>query len=358
MTRAFHPAAWLAWTAAAVVVVQGLEHPLLLGVALAAITFVAVTMAADGGPYGLMLKIGLVALGIRVVLFGLTGHPAGTTVASLPTLKLPSLLGGFALGGDVSAEVLVASAVEGARLAAVLVCFGTFLSVVEVARMIRLVPRFLFEAGLVVAIGVSFVPTLVRTARDVREAQRMRGHRARGIRAVAPVAMPILATTLERAVTVAESMEARGYGRARSDASAREARARAAVLASATVTVLGAVAAAFRWGGPASWALPVAGAVPLAVSLRALSRLSARTTYRRDRPTGWDRALLAGSVALAAAALLARRLDPAAFAYSPYPAVSQPETEVWGVLLVAGLAIPPAIAAARTVWLRRKEAPA
>jgi energy-coupling factor transport system permease protein len=357
--RPFHPAAWLVWTASAVLVTQSVSHPLLLVVAIAAIAFVSATQATDGGPYALMLRIGLIALAVRVVLFGLTGHPGGTTLATLPVLRLPRALGGFTLGGDVTAEVLVASGLEGLRLAAVLLCFGTFLSVVEVARAIRLVPRFLFEAGLVVAIGVSFVPGLVRTARDVREAQRVRGHRARGLRAVAPVAMPILATTLERAVTVAESMDARGFGRVRGDARAGEARARAAALAATMTLMLGVVATMLRWGPPAAgWAALGAGAAGLAGALVSLSRTAERTAYHRERFTGWDAAVAAGSLTVAAAVLAVHRLEPGSLSYTPYPTLAAPSVSAWTVAMVAALCWPCAVAAARRMRARAMEAAA
>jgi energy-coupling factor transport system permease protein len=352
----FHPAAWLAWMASALLLVQGLSQPVLLGVALAALSFVAATLGADGGPSALMLKVGLIALAIRVVLFGLTGHPGGTPLMTLPLVKLPPLLGGYTLGGRVTAEVLSWSAIEGLRLAAVLVCFGTFLSVVEVARTIRMVPRFLFEAGLVVAIGVSFVPWLVRAARDVRDAQRMRGYRARGLRAATSLAMPVLATTLDRAFAVAESMEARGYGRVRGGAHVAEARARLAAFGSVALLSVGVVAHLFRWGPAAvGWMVIGLGLVAMIAAMRLLSGLAARTTYRRDRLRRADVTLVVTSALLGLAALAAYSLAPDSLTYTPYPTIAAPATHVWSVLVVACLAAPVAVAAAQAARLNASE---
>ncbi|MHB8512074.1 MAG: energy-coupling factor transporter transmembrane component T [Actinomycetota bacterium] len=210
--------AWLVWTLCSVIAIQLAPSPIALGVAAMGMIFTAAKLSIDRGPLALMLKIGIVMIVVRVVLFGLSGHVAGQpTLFTMPSLTLPSFLGGFRLGGAISTSVVETSAQEGLRLAAMLLCFGVFLSIVEPVRVLRLVPRFLFEAGMIVAIAINFVPSIVRTARDVREAQQLRGHRARGVRMAAAIALPVLSTTIERSSAIAESMESRGFGvRARS----------------------------------------------------------------------------------------------------------------------------------------------
>jgi energy-coupling factor transport system permease protein len=48
---------------------------------------------------------------------------------------------------------------------------------------------------------------------DLREAQRLRGLEVRGLRALPALAVPVLERGMEEAVTLAESMDARGHGR-------------------------------------------------------------------------------------------------------------------------------------------------
>jgi len=347
MSMRLHPIAWIAHTAATAALILALDNPILIGLAVAALGFVAAMLAPDRGPFALMLKIGLIALAARTVLFSLTGHPSGDIWFTVPQVRLPALLGGFTLGGPVAASVAAHSAIEGLRLAALLCCVGVFLSAVEATRVVRLMPRFLFEAGLAVAIGVAFVPTLVRTARDVRDAQRIRGERVRGWRA-AGLAVPILATTLERAVTVAESMEARGYGRAdRGGDAHREARARLAALGGVAIMTGGALLAAVA-RAPSGWVAFAAGAALLAGALHRLSSLSARTRYRRDRMRGHDWIVVAAS-AIVAVAGLALRGD---WTYSAYPSVAVPAVPLAGVAVVAAIAAPVAVAGLRLRRLR------
>ncbi|HOA92648.1 MAG TPA: acetate--CoA ligase family protein, partial [Quisquiliibacterium sp.] len=71
---------------------------------------------------------------------------------------------------------------------------------------------FLHQAGVVSSIALTFVPQLIVSARDIREAQRIRGHRFRGRRDMLPLIVPLLTMALERAIGLAESMESRGFG--------------------------------------------------------------------------------------------------------------------------------------------------
>lgn len=346
-----HPAAWIAWTGATATLVLSLTNPALIVLAVAALAFVAVTLAPQRGPFALMLKIGLVALAARTVLFALTGHPAGEILFTLPQVRVPALLGGFTLGGPIAAPVVAHSAIEGARLAALLCCFGVLIAAVDATRIVRLMPRFLFEAGLVVAIAISFVPSLVRTARDVRDAQRIRGERVRGWRA-ARLAVPILATTLDRAVTVAESMEARGYARVATGDVRREAVARAGALGGVVALTAGGllVTVAGSWLG---WIVAAGGGALLIDGLRRLSALSPRTRYRRERIRAHDVAVIAVAGAVAVVGLASRD----GWAYSAYPNVTVPAVPVAGVLAVAAIAAPVVIASVRARRLRRASAP-
>lgn len=351
----FHPRAWLVWLGASVLVVTSLSNPFVTGVALVALGAVSAGFSAtgpEGRGFALFLKLGILFLLVRVVLFGLTGHTGRTTLVTLPEVALPRWLGGFTLGGPVTAEVLAQSGAEGLRLAAFLACFGTFVAVADTYRVLRMVPRFLAEAALVVSVGITTVPTILRTATEVRDAQRLRGHRVRGIRSSVAVVAPVIAGGVERAVTLAESMEARGYGRRVEGAHRGEALARAAVLAS--IVALAAGGAMSMYGrGPASlrWGVLAAAGAGLLGGLRALSRLVPRTRLAPDRMDAWDVALAVSAVGVAAAAALAARWAPSS--WYPYPRLVSPTLDLRLVAIAAALAAPNALGAARALRLAR-----
>ena len=73
---------------------------------------------------------------------------------------------------------------------------------------------------LAIALATRLVPTLERDAAGLVEALRGRGVEVSGLRGRARLLSPLLAGSLERALNLAEAMEARGYGRPGAHASA------------------------------------------------------------------------------------------------------------------------------------------
>jgi energy-coupling factor transport system permease protein len=63
------------------------------------------------------------------------------------------------------------------------------------------------------ALATRLLPTLERDAAGFVESLRARGVEVTGVRGRAELLSPLLASSLERGLNVAEAMEARGYGR-------------------------------------------------------------------------------------------------------------------------------------------------
>ena len=89
--------------------------------------------------------------------------------------------------GTVDAGNVAYAALEGARLAALLVVFGTFNSVTDPFGVVRLAPRRFHEPALAAALALSIAPRTIAMVGRVREAQRLRGIRTSRL-AVAPAA--------------------------------------------------------------------------------------------------------------------------------------------------------------------------
>lgn len=335
--------AYLLWLLCALTVLFLLDSAVVDLIAILAAAAVAASRTGPT-PFRSFLVLGLVFLVLRTILFALTGHAGQTILVELPVIGLPAALGGTTLGGPVTAEVVITTALESLRMVAVIACFGAFISVTETIEVMRLVPRFLFEAALVVNIGMAFAPQLARSARDLRDAQIMRGARRRGWSSVAPTVVPLLASALERSITLAESMDSRGFGRARGPA-----RSEATWQAVAGVSGLLAAGSAAFWAlrRPASLAAAslVLASLVLTYALSRLSRLVSRTRYRRRRWTQRDRAVAALSLLAAAGALfIARTGTPGSF--DPYQNLSPPRPNLAAVTVATALVVP-ALAARR-----------
>ncbi|HXF72775.1 MAG TPA: energy-coupling factor transporter transmembrane component T, partial [Actinomycetota bacterium] len=121
----------------------------------------------------------------------------------------------LALLGPVSRGTLAAAAVEGARLAVVLLVVGAFNAASDPGALLRLAPGRWHELALAVSLALSIAPRTAEAAGRVREAQRLRGLPVGGWRALPALALPVLETGMEEALTLAESMDARGHGSGR-----------------------------------------------------------------------------------------------------------------------------------------------
>ena len=186
-----HPAAWIVWATCAGLVTFTTTDPFYLAMIVAVAWFV---YAAQRIP-------GPMARSFRVF-----------AIAGLVTMAVRTALVFF---GTVDASSVAFAALEGARLATLLVVFGTFNAVTDPFGVVRLAPRRFHEPALAAALALSIAPRTIAMVGQVREAQRMRGIRTAGWRTLPALAVPVLETGMEEAVTLAESMDARGHGRGR-----------------------------------------------------------------------------------------------------------------------------------------------
>lgn len=267
---------WVLWWAATLVALSVLDAPAITAAIAAACVYVGATFelpGTGGRAYRVMLRVGIVLLVVRVVVFGLAGHTGPTTIARLPELTLPAIFGGFTLGGRVTGEVVAQEIAEGLRILAVLVACGALLSIVSLSRLLRLLPSRLRSVSLVLTIAVSFVPHLARRAREVREAQRMRGAVGRSGATWRAMLVPVLGGAIDRSFELAASMEARGYGGRQPTRRAPEKQTvwDLALTVAAVMLVVGAMAVrnapGVRWYAYPVVSLPVVDARGLAVAL-------------------------------------------------------------------------------------------
>lgn len=113
---------------------------------------------------------------------------------------------------DVTAEELSAAGLRALRLAAFGLAFAAYTLLLDHDRLVQSA-RFARRSTLAVALATRLVPTLERDATGLVEALRGRGVKVEGLRGRARLLSPLLAGSLERGLNLAESMEARGYGR-------------------------------------------------------------------------------------------------------------------------------------------------
>lgn len=113
---------------------------------------------------------------------------------------------------DVSTAELQDAAFQALRLAACGLAFAAYALLLDHDRLIA-AAGFARRSALAVALGTRLIPTLERDAYGLVEALRGRGVAVEGLRARGRLVSPLVAGSLERASSLAEAMEARGFGR-------------------------------------------------------------------------------------------------------------------------------------------------
>lgn len=329
----FHPTAWLLWWCAAVTAALITRNPLyLVLVLLTALWVRTAILEQKTDPLGWVVRWGWIFVLIAALFNGLTIHYGETILTWLPhTWPL--------IGGRVTLEAITFGAVTGLSLVTLLVVFAAFNAGAEYSTLLRLVPGFLFHAGLVISIALAFVPQTIRAFQEVREAQMIRGHRFQGWRDLPPLLLPLLISGLERSVQLAEAMESRGFGGRGEQVGLG---ARVALLVSLGTVLLG-FGLDRLWQHPLiGVALIVLGGAGLFLMLRRLGARVTRTRYRQYAWTGADRMLAGASLFVVVFLWGANVLTPAHLVFYPYPRLTVPEFNLWiGIVLL--LLVTPAL---------------
>src|SRR6266571_561082 len=80
------------------------------------------------------------------------------------------------------------------------------------ATVLFALPAPLSRTGVAIAASLNLVPAVATSFVQVSEAQRLRGWRPRGPRSWMEVVVPVVLSSVEGSIQLAESMEARGFG--------------------------------------------------------------------------------------------------------------------------------------------------
>jgi energy-coupling factor transport system permease protein len=240
------------------------------------------------------------------------------------------------VGGIVTLEGVVAGGVNALSLFTLMLLFVCFNLEISQSQLLRLTPAFVYEAGLVLSIGLTFVPQMMVSAREIREAQLIRGHRTRRVRDALPFVIALLTTGLEHSFALAESMESRGFGRTRGLSQRGD-------LWLKGLTVLGLMGLLsglfMRTYYPsmrvAGWALAAAGAGLMLGAFWMQGRRVLRVHYRREDWSWLDGVVLIACAGVAAMVVLTRVRAPEVLAYSPYQRLLPAFRPAIGVALLA-----------------------
>ena len=199
-----HPLACCAWATAALAAAFIDRNPYLQ--ALLLLVVINVWLPYRGSRRVGSWKFGL-ALALVPVLFSAALSRFGQHLLfTLPPIPI--------IGGRWTLDAVAFGASTGLALLLTVTVFAVLQTTVRSADLVAILPRPLYRAGTTVALALAFAPKTVASFQTIREARRLRGQRT-GWRSVPELLLPLLLTTLERALQYGESLEARGFGSGR-----------------------------------------------------------------------------------------------------------------------------------------------
>jgi energy-coupling factor transport system permease protein len=153
---------------------------------------------------GLLIAL-VVAAAIAIATTTLASHTGDHAFLVLPA-GIP------VIGGKLTLEAAVFGVSTGLGIAGAVLAAAPLSLVLQPHALVDALPGALARTGAAIGTALNLIPGIARSATEIRDAQRMRGWRSRRVREWPDLAVPVVLTALEGSISLAEAMEARGYG--------------------------------------------------------------------------------------------------------------------------------------------------
>jgi energy-coupling factor transport system permease protein len=203
--RGLHPRTVAAWSAAAIAVIILANNPVYR--ALVALVALNLLVAQRRPGTSLRTIIGFLSV---FALFTMAYNPLISHGGAHQLARLPEFLPG--IGGAVTLESIVFGAAAAVGFLAAALAVTPLALVLDPTELLEAMPVAMHGTATALSAALNLVPTIGRSFRRVREAESLRGGGRRGPLSLLDVVVPVALTTIESSITLAEAMEARGYG--------------------------------------------------------------------------------------------------------------------------------------------------
>lgn len=200
-------------------VVAGVSQNALTQIFICSAALVLILIFREEAPWSRSVKFYLFLAGFVViarVLFRIVfniQNPDDATALDLPGFSVNLGFGPpVELFGAVGVQALTGGATDGLRLAAIILSIGMASSLANPRTLLKSTPSALYEIASAISVAINLAPQMISSLQRVRKARSLRG-RSKGLGSMAGTVIPVLEDAIDSSLSLAASMDSRGFGR-------------------------------------------------------------------------------------------------------------------------------------------------
>lgn len=254
---------------------------------------------------------------------GLFTHIGQTKIFSFPEDWL-------LIGGNITLESITYGVINGLIIGVLYMAFNIFNLGLNVKQISQLIPGAFQPIALTTTIALTFFPSIQQRAREIKEAQMIRGNPMKKIPDWIPIILPLLVTSLEDAILLSESMTSRGFRVNKNPK--RELLTIIAIILATFLLFSGWILNIYSYPRIISFGFYISSGFLFAAALIFNKRGTNVTRYRKE--TMVRKEILPGTLLTLSSVLFIYLLlsDRINLFYTPYPILAQPEISMSGLL--------------------------
>ena len=303
------PLSW--WLLAiAMAFVAGVSQSALTQVFICSGALITILLFREEAPWSRSVRFYLFLAGFVVaarVLFRIVFNiqdPEESTALDLPGFAISLGFGpAVELFGAVSHEALLGGATDGLRLAAIILSIGMASSLANPRTLLKSTPSALYEIASAISVAINLAPQMISSLQRVRKARSLRG-RSKGLGSMAGTVIPVLEDAIDSSLSLAASMDSRGFGRRGDLSKSMVLAARLSSLIAVGFLAVGSFALLVGQTESLGGVLIAIGLIASFVTVRINSKAQIRTRFETVNFGLFDASLMAVSGALLIAAIL------------------------------------------------------
>lgn len=303
------PVSW--WLLAiTMAIVAGVSQSAFTQIVICAAALVAILIFREEAPWSRSVKFYLFLAGFVVVarvLFRIVfniQNPEDPIALDLPGFSINLGFGPpVEIFGAVGVQALIGGATDGLRLAAIILSIGMASSLANPRTLLRSTPSALYEIASAISVAINLAPQMISSLQRVRKARSLRG-RSKGLGSMAGTVIPVLEDAIDSSLSLAASMDSRGFGRRGNLSKALIVGARLSSLLAVGFLSVGSFALLVGQTQTMGWLLIAVGIVASFATIRINSKSQIRTRFEPVKFQLFDAVLSALSAVLLVGAFM------------------------------------------------------